>query len=472
MNVQTLEILFRAARVFSADLIVSLGLTPKLKRPLIRTVAWMLLAFAAASPSIAQKGATSQILPAKSLQYMPLRSKHGLEMLSKLATARHTTLQALSSVRIGTPGVDTVINWSDRFYAAGYDSNGNPQTVWPYTMVGLPPELGQTTVINVPIVPVIVQFLDPKGNVVVTLAPDQNLIEQALNSPLFQPAAYTSGTGQFNDQQFRAQFWDRITGGQSQGNNWHTLLHPSLKQARVIRVPAFRADGSYAWWQYQDDNGHLVLAAIDEDTFFNLFFPSTSPVTNATPVGAAELAGDMTTADITTFLFGNVALLENDDPSQCCILGFHTYDFEPGDARNGNRQRNYMTIFTSWLSVGAFAPGFTDMLPWSHEMVETFNDPFATNWTPWWTNSDYYTGLTICQNNLEGGDVIEVQTTLLTASIALNGMTYHPQNVALLPFFEFQSPSRAHLGAYSFPDETALVAVSPGPLLPGCVPAP
>jgi hypothetical protein len=50
-----------------------------------------------------------------------------------------------------------------------------------------------------------------------------------------------------------------------------------------------------------------------------------------------------------------------------------------------------------------------------------------------------------------------------------NQFTYHPQVEALLQWFEFQSPSTALHGAYSYPDETTLTALSPGPLKPGCV---
>jgi hypothetical protein len=41
-----------------------------------------------------------------------------------------------------------------------------------------------------------------------------------------------------------------------------------------------------------------------------------------------------------------------------------------------------------------------------------------------------------------------------------NGYTYHPQNEALLQWFEFQSPSTALFGAYSYPDITTLTQLS------------
>jgi hypothetical protein len=49
----------------------------------------------------------------------------------------------------------------------------------------------------------------------------------------------------------------------------------------------------------------------------------------------------------------------------------------------------------------------------------------------------------------------------------MNGTTYHPQNEALLQWFEFQFPSTAIDGAYSYPDETTLPTLSPIQL-PGC----
>ena len=40
-------------------------------------------------------------------------------------------------------------------------------------------------------------------------------------------------------------------------------------------------------------------------------------------------------------------------------------------------------------------------------------------------------------------------------------VAYHPQNEALLQWFEFESPSSAIDGAYSYPNESVLTALSP-----------
>lgn len=55
-----------------------------------------------------------------------------------------------------------------------------------------------------------------------------------------------------------------------------------------------------------------------------------------------------------------------------------------------------------------------------------------------------------------------------TYPITMHGFTYHPQNEALLQWFEFQQPpSTAIDGAYSYPDESVLTGPS-APQNPGC----
>ena len=132
--------------------------------------------------------------------------------------------------------------------------------------------------------------------------------------------------------------------------------------------------------------------------------------------------------------------------------------------------RFYVMDYSSWIAPNLFFFGFQDVTALSHELAETFNDPFGNNATPWWLSVDAFTGGGLCQNDLETGDVIEVLTTLPTYGIPMNGMTYHVQNEALFPWFAFESPSPAHLGAYSFPDEATLTSLSPGPLHAGCKP--
>jgi hypothetical protein len=427
--------------------------------------------FAAGSTPVtfAQQAIQSRELPASALRTMKPGTLRSNQKLKRYGVTKNSGLETAASS--GIPGIDSIVNWSDQFVYAGYDGNGNPQSVWPYTMVGNSPQSGRGVSINAPIVPVTVELLGPDGAVALTFGPDGNVIDAALSSPEFVPFVYTNGVGQFNDQMMRAEFANHLHG--EDGESWHTILHPKLRTARTIKVPFLTASGTNAWYYFTNAAGQPALGAIDYDTFGNLLFPSTYPFDSSTPVGAAELAGDITPHDMSTFLFNNTVLFFGGSINNCCILGYHTYDSEPGISQNGNLPRRYVLNYSSWLTPGVFSFGTEDLTAWSHEMAETFNDPFVNNTTPWWLSVDPVLGVGNCQNDLEVGDAIEALVSLNPVStIPGDGFTYHPQNMALFPWFAFESPSPASLGAYSFPDETTLMSLSPGPLLPGCVPAP
>lgn len=351
--------------------------------------------------------------------------------------------------------VDTVINFTGQYNTFGYDPNGNPLNTWSYAMVGTPPQSGKTTVFNAPVIPVSLDLRNADGSPAYVKGhrlyydATQYLLP-TLTSPVFLPTHYSSSNinTQFTDAVQRAGF------GKQAGAGWHNFLLPTVKTPRVMTLLA----GSYAF-ALNPDGSCCAYVLVDIDTFSNLLFPSTSPVDNSTIIGAAELAGDMTTKDITTFLFPNTYLYFNGDPTQCCVLGFHSIDEEPGTAANGNLARFYVMNYSSWISPGIFGGGFQDITALSHEMAETFADPFVGfdnihDITPWWYSAGN------CSDLLEVGDVIEGLPNP-TYPITLHGYTYHPQTEALLPWFEFQSPSKAINGAYSYPDETALTALSP-----------
>jgi hypothetical protein len=375
---------------------------------------------------------------------------------------------ALASAAKSRPAIDTIVNFSGQFTAPGFDGDGNPQSVWPYTMVGSDPKEHRATRFHAPIIPVTVELLDADGKVGKTasgaplrMVTGSDTLSLTLNSPVFQKSQTTAGNVQIGDGMMRAQF--DATGGDGDGG-YHTILDPSVKTTRTIQLPfgtyrfAPKADGSCC---------QFILA--DVNAFADRLFPPTADDTT-TVMGAAEHAGDMKPSDITTLLLRDVYLFDG-DPANCCILGFHSVDVEPGIAANHNRERDFVMAFASYLSDGVFG-AFSDITPLSHEISELFADPFINNATPFWLSIDPVTGAALCQNNLETGDVIEVLSTNPVATVASHNRTYHPQNEAMLPWFAFESPSSSHLGAYSFPDETTLTTLSPPNLLPGCVPAP
>ena len=364
----------------------------------------------------------------------------------------------------GIADIDSLINFNDHFQAAGVDQNGNPQIIWYYNMVGTAPQHHGTTTFNAPIVPVTLDLRNAdgsprfvKGQPLIS-RPDP-FIAPSVSSPIFQNFTYSSSgiPTQYTDAIQRAEFFDRAK------PDWHTLLNPSVKTGRTMVL----IKGTYRF-ALNGDGSCCLFVLVDINTFQNELFPSTFPFDNSTPVGAAENAGDITTQDISTFLFPNTYLYFNGDPTQCCVLGFHTYDFEPGTAANGNLERRYVLNYSSWITAGLFGAGFQDITALSHELSETFNDPFVAsdgihNVTPWWLSPNGN-----CQDNLEVGDVIE-GLPMGVFPITLNGFTYHPQNEALLQWFEFEAPSSAIGGAYSYPNPGTLTTLS-APQKLGCAP--
>jgi hypothetical protein len=379
----------------------------------------------------------------------------------------------VASAQKAASGIDSIVSFSSQFTADGFDFDGNPQSVWPYTMVGRDPSLNRTTRFNAPIIPVTVELLDENGNVgkTATGAPlrmvtGSDTLSSTLHSPVFEKFPYTSGNTQFTDGMMRAQFANIVgdRDGDRDDQGYHTVLQPSVKTARTIQLKF----GSYRFAPKPDGSCCLFILA-DASEFSSHLFPPT-PDDTTTVMGAAEHAGDMTTRDITTLLLRDVYLFQG-DPSNCCILGFHSLDVEPGDAANGNRLKAFVMNFASFMSDGIFGGGFEDITAYSHEMAELFADPFINNDTPWWLSVDPFTGAALCQNNLETGDVVEVLSSNPVQGVPMHNRTYHPQNEALLQWFAFEAHSSARLGAYSFPDETTVTSLSPGPLLPGCIPA-
>jgi hypothetical protein len=361
----------------------------------------------------------------------------------------------------GTQFLDTLPNWNGHFRADGVDSSGLPQTIWYYNMIGNRPELGGTTTIGAPIVPVILDLRDANGhprsvNGHPLISDPTPFVQPVLDSPVFQNANYSSSPvpTQITDAVMRAEFIHQAK------DDWHTMLAPAVKKARTIQLNA----GTYRF-SLNPDGTCCRYVLVDADTFVNKLFPS-SPTDTTTPIGAAEVDGDITTQDLSIFLFPNTFLyVPTPAGTECCILGFHSFDFEP--VGNIGLGKAYAMAYASWISPGIFrGNAFTDITAVSHEVAEAFNDPLVSfdgvhNITPWWEAPNGN-----CQNNLETGDVIEGLPNS-TFPMVMNGRTYHPQNEALLQWFAFESPSSAIGGAYSYPDTTVLPS-APAPQRWGC----
>jgi len=362
-------------------------------------------------------------------------------------------------------GVDTLINFTNHFEAQGVYFDGSAHHTWEYSMVGNNPAHGGTTTFNAPVVPVIIDMRNADGtpafatnqfgNSVRLISLPDPFIQPFVNGPVYGLSTYTSSPvpTQITDAVQRAEF------GKQARSDWHTLLSPSIKTTQTMVLTA----GNF-FFAFNDDGTCCLFVLASDPAFEAQLFPGPTGPDNTTVIGASEVAGDITTKDISTFMFPNTYLYENNDPNQCCVLGFHTFDEEAGDSTNGNELRFFVLNYSSWISPGLFSGGFEDVTAHSHEVAETFNDPFVGfdglhNITPFWLNPAGQ-----CQDIMEVGDVIE-DLPNPTFPVTIGGFTYHPQNEALLPWFEFQKNSGAIDNAYSYPDETVLTSLStPQPL--------
>jgi hypothetical protein len=349
----------------------------------------------------------------------------------------------------GIPGINGVSNWNGSFSQPGFDVDGNANSTWIYNMLGNDPQAGGTTTIDAPIIPVKVELLGSNGKPTYTINP-KNQIQPTLKSPIFSKTTYDSSPKptQFADAVQRAEFHNVET------NNWHTLLAPSLQPMMTMQIPYG------AWYVALNTDGSVAFTLVDEAVFDPMLFPATLADQPNTIIGRLELNGTMTTKNITTFLFDNVFLYYL-TPDQCCALGYHGPDIEPG---KNNIWNNYDMIYASWSAPGIFGGGVSDITALSHEVAETYNDPFGAAYypyayVPWWFSGPD-PSFTICGPILEDGDVVEVYPQNEVYPITMNGMTYHPQTVALLQWFEDQTPSTAINGAYSYPDETLLTSAA------------
>jgi hypothetical protein len=304
-------------------------------------------------------------------------------------------------------------------YAGSFAFEGR---TFPFTTVGAKPQGGGSTEIPTQILPIALLFEgyeETNGDPVVL--DSQQIVPRIRNSPNFKGAQYQTGFTQFADAVQRAQF------NSVMAQDWHTLLSaPQELKPVVIVVPrsAARASG-------------ITYAVVDTEFFISQI---------NTIVQLASLRVEALPILVTR----NVFLAPDADSKRCCILGFHTA-FEAG-ASDGKQLLQTM-VWASWVDSGLLGAGVADVTPMSHEISEWMNDPFGTNVVPAW---QYPTASLGCQDNLETGDPV---ASLPTAGfpVLIDGVTYHPQNEVLLPWFTRQA-SDAIDHAYSFPDETLVTS--------------
>jgi hypothetical protein len=298
---------------------------------------------------------------------------------------------------------------------------------YPYTMVGRAPSTAATTSIGAVIIPINFVFTEwrtPAGHFI-TLNGSSSIVGKVQRSPLFVAAGFPDGTAQFGDAVQRANFWN------ASSPLWHTRLYSaSVQPAMTITVPNGMAQ------LFQMPNGTLA-AAVDANFLDGAF--------------NAQLAQRTLQPNQLAILLARNILIYSGDLSNCCILGFHT--------AFANLAQKQTLIYATWLdsSIGVTVfsdSSLADITPLAHETVEWMMDPMLSNIVPSWRSPGSPAG-TNCSNILEAGDPIEVLQSV-GYPLTVNGMKYHPQNEALISWFEDQKTSSAFSHAYSFPNMSLL----------------
>jgi len=241
------------------------------------------------------------------------------------------------------PGLLTVPTFAGAFAAQGGPSLGS---VFPYIMIGNDPLLGHKTEIPAKITTVSLNLLNvPAGFSASVPFSFEDLLT---DSPNFEEANYTSGQHiQFADAVQRAEFFNNM------GENWHTVLDPSVLNRVTIDIPRHvqvqLQDGSIvtvqSYFVGRAPDGTEFIELLD--LLFNaLFFNQAVSDINA---------NNFTTDAINIQSWPNTLLFSIDatgKPANCCVLGFHTFFNEPGVTP----QPRWITIFSTWLSPGIFPP--------------------------------------------------------------------------------------------------------------------
>ncbi|HEX5450595.1 MAG TPA: hypothetical protein VFW85_11125 [Gaiellaceae bacterium] len=236
---------------------------------------------------------------------------------------------------------------------------------------------------------------------------------------------------QLEDATMRAQF------NQTGGSPYHVILHPNVESPVTINVPknqgtlivsgrgVIGADIDIGWWSSQ--------------------------------IGNLENQADVTHLPI--YLTNQVLLYDGNDPSNCCVIGYHGTKAPGYRAGNGKTQGNGVIPTFAWASY--VQPGFysradggtdwalQDIHALSHEISEWADDPFVNNLVePWLTPTAPQYG---CTNILETGDpVVAIGFAMGTntfeqgpnpdGSTSADGY-YHPEDEVYLPWFMRTSPN-------------------------------
>ncbi len=248
----------------------------------------------------------------------------------------------------------------------------------------------------------------PDGSSVIRLIQNSPLI----GTPNFTMNGVNVGVAQYTDAFQRAAFWSKVA-----GTPYHTTFGTSPKVLSTITVTVPTANGQTV--SAGNFGGCSDLGEIDNGWLQNLMQKTIMP-------GLASEGVNPTM--FPQFIFDSVVQYENNDPSQCCVLGFH-------DAFMNNGVFQTYSV-NAYDNSGAFGGNNTSTM--AHEIAEWLDDPAINNGTPAWGAEGQVTSGN-CQNNLEVGDPLSpsypTPTNPFHITNTSTGVTYTLQELAFYSWF-------------------------------------
>jgi hypothetical protein len=342
--------------------------------------------------------------------------------------AFHDHLKAAGYRKRGGIGREKTDSGDERFrslphFSSSFSIRG---ARYPYTMLGYPPPSGRSARLRSIIVPLRMTFVGfgPNGDVSHVFEPTA-AVTNIVHSPMFQDAQFPNGVGQFGDMMQRATFWNKM----DPQRGWHVLM----ARPRVMRPIDI---------EVTPETGTLFKIGNDlfGDVLIDFLDSQARTILQLTGIDPDELP---------IFVTQNVTAQ---------ALGYHT----AFSVLNDDDSETLQTfIFTSWLDPLLVDPLFADVSTFNHELAEWLNDPFINNIVPTWRYPPESDPRATCSGNpfLEVGDPQGNGPTFAdfpVVPITIDGVTYHLQDLVMLPWFAQESPSTAENGWYDFPSTTEI----------------
>ncbi len=279
-----------------------------------------------------------------------------------------------------------------------------------------------------------------------TVAPlNTSAINNVLASPQFTPSPVFAGSVNLGNTQYadavqRGNVWNKVSGRP----DYHVLLKPEVYPTQTIVVPA--ALGA-VYTDYPSGIAYgVVYGGLD---YGNPNNSNNSPINTFISSFVAQVNDP---SALLMFVSHNIV----DCDGGC--LGYH--DVLP---LGGGTEQTYVyasyndqALFTFPLYGGQFE-GYPDITTLSHEVSEWINDPFVDYIVPAWSDiGDLVSTSCSYTSYLEVGDPLEnaVLPKRVLSQMA-GGVTWHPQDIVFLPWFEQASTSTSVNGWYTFGNSTS-----------------